>query len=196
MTEPLRLDKAHSALLVMDYQKEILGSLLHLDFNAGLLERATATLEAARRASLPVIYVVARFRPGYPEIGTLQPLQRLRNAGMLQEGTPGAEIHEAVVPQPGEVVITKRRVGAFSTTDLAAILRAGGITNLILMGVVTSGVVLSTVRWAADTDYTLTVIEDCCADRDEEVHQVLTRKVFPNQAQVIKAGDFIAALAD
>ena len=55
------------------------------------------------------------------------------------------------------------------------------------MGIATSGVVLSTVRWAADLDYSLVVVEDCCADSDEEVHRVLMQKVFPRQARVIAA---------
>jgi nicotinamidase-related amidase len=54
--------------------------------------------------------------------------------------------------------------------------------------------VLSAVRWAADIDYRLIVIADCCADRDDEVQQVLTEKVFPRQAAVITSQEFIQAL--
>ena len=66
-------------------------------------------------------------------------------------------------------MVTKRRVGAFSTTDLETILRAKNINKLVLFGISTSGVVLSTVRWAADMDYSLAVVSDACADRDPEV---------------------------
>jgi len=76
-------------------------------------------------------------------------------------------------PQATEVIVTKRRVGAFSTTDLESVLRARQVTCLVLLGIATSGVVLSTVRWAADADYALVVLEDCCADGDEEVQRVL-----------------------
>jgi len=76
-------------------------------------------------------------------------------------------------------VVTKRRVGAFSTTELDAGLRTKNVTSLILFGISTSGVVLSTVRWAADMDYAPYVISDACADQDEEVHRVLVEKVFP-----------------
>jgi nicotinamidase-related amidase len=55
--------------------------------------------------------------------------------------------------------------------------------------------VLSTVRWAADADYELIVLEDCCADADEEVHRVLMQKVFPRQAMVVQAQEFLQALA-
>ncbi len=100
-----------------------------------------------------------------------------------------------MAPQPTEVIVTKRRVGAFATTDLESIIRAHQVTTLALLGIATSGVVLSTVRWAADADYELLVLEDCCADADEEVHRVLMHKVFPRQATVVQAQEFLQALA-
>ena len=105
------------------------------------------------------------------------------------------EIHAQVAPQPTEVIVTKRRVGAFATTDLESVLRAHEVTCLVLLGIATSGVVLSTVRWAADADYALIVLEDCCADADEEVHRVLMQKVFPRQATVVPSQAFLQALA-
>jgi nicotinamidase-related amidase len=98
-----------------------------------------------------------------------------------------------VAPRDGEVVVTKKRVSAFAGSDLQVVLRAQGIEELILTGIATSGVVLSTLRAAADMDYRLTVIADCCADRDDEVHRVLTTKVFPRQADVVSADEWIAA---
>jgi nicotinamidase-related amidase len=100
-----------------------------------------------------------------------------------------------VAPQPTEVIVTKRRVGAFATTELETVLRARQVTTLVLLGIATSGVVLSTVRWAADADYELLVLEDCCADADAEVHRVLMHKVFPRQATVIQVQAFLQALA-
>jgi nicotinamidase-related amidase len=91
-------------------------------------------------------------------------------------------------------IVTKRRVGAFSTTDLETVLQAKQSSHLVLIGMATSGVVLSTVRWAADADYELTVLADGCADADDEVHRVLMQKVFPRQATVITAEAFVQAL--
>ena len=73
-------------------------------------------------------------------------------------------------------------------------MRAQGISHLVLCGIATSGVVLSTLREAADKDYQLTVLADCCVDGDEEVHRVLLSKVFPRQAEVIQASEWIAKL--
>ena len=105
------------------------------------------------------------------------------------------EIDPRIAPAEGELVVRKKRVGAFSTTDLREQLDARGIDTLVLAGVATSGVVLSTVRDAADRDYRLVVLEDGCWDSDPEVHRVLTGKVFPRGgATVTTVEEFIASL--
>jgi nicotinamidase-related amidase len=74
------------------------------------------------------------------------------------------------------------------------ILGAREVDALVLLGIATSGVVLSTLRHAADADYRIVVVQDCCADRDPEVHRCLMEKVFPRQATVVSAADVLAAL--
>lgn len=193
MANPLTLDRQQTALLIMDYQQGIVSSVA--ERHPQLLDKAAAVLAAARAAHLPVIYIVVQFREGYPEVSPRnRAFGSLRAAGRLLAGSPDAEISARVAPRAGEVVLTKCRTGAFSTTPLETILRAQSITSLVLCGIATSGVVLSTVRWAADSDYDLIVVEDCCADGDEEVHRVLTQKVFPRQARVVTAQDILVDL--
>ena len=103
----------------------------------------------------------------------------------------GPAIHEAVAPEANDIVVTKHRVSAFGGTDLEMILRAKEIETLILFGFSTSGVVLSTIRHAADADFRIIVIRDCCADNDPEVHACLMDKVFPRQATVVSAAEFL-----
>ncbi len=190
----LTLDAKRTAVLVMDYQNDIV-DMLPAQEREPLLDRAASLLTEARQAGRPVIYVVVRFRDGYPEVSAQTPrFASLKQTGRLREGTPGAEIHARVAPKPGDVVVTKRRVGAFSTTDLEAILRAKNVDSLVLAGIATSGVVLSTVRWAADMDYQIAVVADACADRDAEVHRVLTQKVLPTQATVVSTADAVKAI--
>jgi nicotinamidase-related amidase len=103
-------------------------------------------------------------------------------------GDTSSEPHPRLIRGNGEVVVTKKRVSAFAGSDLALILRARDIDHLALGGIATSGVVVSTVREAADLDYRLTVLEDICLDADDdEVHRVLTQKVFPPQADVVRS---------
>jgi len=88
--------------------------------------------------------------------------------------------------------VTKRRVSAFAGSDLDVVLRSLEVDHLVLAGISTSGVVLSTVRQAADLDYRLTVLADGCADPDPEVHRVLLDKVFPRQATVVDTRAWVA----
>ncbi len=136
-----------------------------------------------------MIYVIVAFRPGYPE---MSPRNKAFSAIKQQQSSLSAtmtttEIHPAIAPQPTDIVVTKRRVSAFSGSDLEVVLRAQDISHLVLCGIATSGVVLSTLREAADKDYQLTVLADCCVDSDEEVQRVLLSKVFPRQAEVVQA---------
>ena len=194
MTDALHLDPRRTAVLCMDFQVGILQNFAGADA-AGLLERAAALLDAARNAKAKVGYVKVGFRPGYPEISPNNPsFSAIRSSGRFEGEAPGTEIHPSVVPHAGEFVVTKHRVGAFHGTDLDMILRANGIDALVLAGISTSGVVLSTLRHAADADYRTVVVTDCCTDPDADVHRVLTEKVFPRQATVANSVEVIAAL--
>jgi nicotinamidase-related amidase len=163
-----------------------------------LLTPTSAAITAARAASIPVIYVAVAFRPGYPE---MSPRNKTFSAIKQQQSASSApmismEIHSAIAPQPMDIVVTKRRVSAFSGSDLEVVLRAQDISHLVLCGISTSGVVLSTLREAADKDYQLTVLADCCADGDEEVQRVLLSKIFPRQAEVVQAATWMTQLAN
>jgi nicotinamidase-related amidase len=187
------IEANRSALLVMDYQAEIVSMLG--DKAVAVLDRAADVVAAARAAKLPVIYVVIGFRPGYPELNPRNAnFATLSKSGRFLATTPGSDVVPAVRPQAGEVVVQKHRVSAFAGTDLELILRAKGVDTLVLLGFSTSGVVLSTVRHAADADYRLIVVKDCCADADDEVHRVLTEKTFTRQATVLTASELTAAL--
>jgi nicotinamidase-related amidase len=167
----------------MDYQEGIVSRFAGTD----LLDRARSAIATAREAGMPIIYIVVRFREGYPEISPNNlSFNQIKSSGLsFEESSPATQVHSGIAPQPGDIVVTKRRVGAFSGSDLDVALRAQGIGHLVLAGIATSGVVLSTVRAAADMDYKITVLSDCCADSDEEVHRVLMEKVFPRQARVL-----------
>jgi nicotinamidase-related amidase len=182
-----------TALLIMDVQPAILQMLG--DGAAPLVHSLQTAIKAARAAALPVIYVVVGFRKGFPEIGegsSNKSFGALKNSKM-----PGLEdptVDPAVAPQPGDMVVTKRRVSAFAGSDLEVILRGHRIEHLVLSGIATSGVVLSTLREASDRDYQLTVLSDACADREDDVQQVLMTKVFPRQAEVLTVAEWSAAL--
>jgi nicotinamidase-related amidase len=100
-------------------------------------------------------------------------------------------IPPAIAPKESEIVVPKHRVSAFAGTDLAMILRANDIDTLVLLGIATSGVVLSTLVEAADADFRLAVIKDCCADLDSSLHDCLINKFFPSRTAVLSAREFV-----
>ena len=183
-----------SALLVMDVQQGVVERF----GQPGVLDRLTEGLAAARNAGVPVIFVRVAFRPGFPEVSTANRSfsALVSTAGdRFGEDNPATQIHPAVAPRPGEPVVVKKRVSAFTGSDLEVLLRSMNVAELVLTGIATSGVVLSTLREAADRDYQLTVLADACADADEEVHRVLLGKVFPRQATVITTQEWVTNLA-
>ena len=175
------------ALLIMDVQNGIVDR-----FGAAeaYLDRVVAAQQRAERAGLLVVLVRIAFA-GHPEVSARnKSFSALAGNPGMTLGERAVEPHERLLRGNGEVVVTKKRVSAFAGSDLELVLRARDVTHLVLGGIATSGVVLSTVRAAADQDYRLTVLADLCLDGDEEVHRVLTEKIFPRQAEVIPGADW------
>jgi nicotinamidase-related amidase len=175
-------DQVNAALLLMDFQHGVVERL----GTPEVLAAAGGALAAARAAGLPVVHVRVAFRPGYPEISPdNRTFSAIPGSGAdFTDSGPHTQVHAELAPVEGETVVVKRRVSAFTGSDLEVVLRSRGIRTLVLAGIATSGVVLSTVREAADRDYGLVVLADACVDGDPEVHRVLTEKVFPRQAEV------------
>jgi nicotinamidase-related amidase len=179
----------NAALLVMDFQEGIVERV----GDTAVVDRVVGAIAAARSAGIQIIYVKVDFRPGFPEVSSRnRAFSQVVGSGFLGEK---ARLHPAVAPQQGDVEVTKRRVSAFTGSDLEVVLRSREITTLVLTGIATSGVVLSTLREAADKDYELFVLSDCCADGDPEVHRVLLEKVFPGQAEVLDSETWAGTLS-
>jgi nicotinamidase-related amidase len=192
----LALVPARTAVLSMDMQSAIVS--VYAKDRPDLLERAAGVLKEARRLGMTIIHVRVGFRPKLPEVSSRNPLfAAIKNSPQhraIFEGA-GGEIHPAVAPQADDITVVKHRVSAFAGTDLEMILRAHDIDTLVLFGIATSGVVLSTLLEACDADYRLIVIADCCTDQDAALHACLIEKLFPRRATVLTAGEFLGALA-
>jgi nicotinamidase-related amidase len=184
------MENNQTALLVMDMQMGIVPR--YTPQGDGFIKNVADAIKAAREKEVAVIFVRVGFQKGFPEISAANKLfSTLRNR--LNDSTLDAymQLHPALGMVEGDIVVNKKRVSAFSGSDLEIILRAKNISHLVLTGIATSGVVLSTLREAFDKDYQLTVLSDGCADLDEEVHQVLINKIFPKQAEVMTIDDWV-----
>jgi nicotinamidase-related amidase len=188
-------DPAHTAVLAMDCQAGIVSQ--YVKPADVFLSRAARVLTTCRGAGVPVIHVRVGFRPGFPEIGDRNRLfAQVKTSPQYQklfEG-PAADVHPALGPDTGDIVVTKHRVSAFAGTDLDMILRARDVRTLVLFGIATSGVVLSTLLDASDADYEPFVVSDCCADLNADLHDALLTHLFPRRGTVLTADECCAAL--
>jgi nicotinamidase-related amidase len=183
-TPTAALDPKRTALLVMDFQQGVLQRMPGLEPLVGRVRRAIADV---RDHGGTIGYVrVAFTEEDWAAVPAANPIfAQVAQNRMMHHEDPATAIHDSLAPQPGDIVVRKTRVGAMSTTDLDRQLRDRGIDTLVLAGISTSGVVLSTVIEAADRDYRLYVLSDGTEDLDEQTRDVLLGKVFPRRAQVI-----------
>ena len=190
----LTLNKIKTALMIADFYTDAMNTTPHAQ-ERKVLEKAHRLQETARREGMLICYTATVFRDGYPEISPNNKTFAARKASSQPAvSDPASLIHPNVAPRPGEPVIGKHRVSGFFQTDLDMILRAHGIETLVLMGYATSGVTLSTVRYASDADYELVVLEDCCVDPAPDVHTFLIERIFPRQATIASSEDVIKAI--
>jgi len=180
------------ALLIMDMQRGI------VDRFSDQAEALTATIAEAvahaRASQIPVLFVRVALRSGTPEVSSNnQAFASIAGSVTMDETGPATQIVEGVGMRESDILVTKRRVSAFTGSDLEVLLRSLAVDGIVLAGLATSGVVLSTTRQAADLDYAITILSDGCADADPEVHRVLIDKVFPRQARVLTTREWIEA---
>lgn len=177
-----------TALLVIDVQQGVVDSM---GFSLDYLNRISQAIQAARSASIPIIYVRIAYREGAPEMNSNnRMLYNFAKSGMMMKTATTSQIHSRIAPKPEDIVITKSRVSAFTGSELDLVLRSLKIDHLILSGNATRMGVLATFFAAADKDYSLTVLSDCCADSDQAVHELLMTEVFSLQANVVSLNEW------
>jgi len=176
--EPLQIDPARTAVLVIDMQHDF-GSPGGMFDAAGIdtacirevVPSIRRVLDGARQAGLPVVHVRMAHSRDLADAGALDGPHRTKHVRMkvgesdaLVEGTWNTEILPELQPLEGEPVITKTRYSGFFGTGLDDTLAALGVKYLVVTGCTTSICVESTVRDAMFRDYTCLVLEDCTAE--------------------------------
>jgi nicotinamidase-related amidase len=173
---PFQLDPAHTALVVIDMQRDFIepgGFGASLGNNVALLEAIIPTTAALitlfRRQGWTVIHTreahdpdlsncppakIARGKPGL-RIGEMGAMGRI-----LIAGEPGNQIVADLAPMEGEIVIDKPGKGMFYATGIHERLQATGITHLVFAGVTTEVCVQTSMREANDRGYECLLIED------------------------------------
>ncbi len=182
-------DLKKTVLMICDCQVGI----ADLPYAKEAVQRAAAALAAARKAGMLVLFSRVTFEPGYLDVSPRNKAFALVKAkNMLPPGA--SHLVPAFEPHPNEIVVPKDRFSAFCGNNLETILRSQGITDLVIAGVTTSGVVLSTFSEAADRDYNLTILADACADPIMSLHEELMTNLFPRSASVSPVAGWVAGL--
>jgi len=181
-----------SALLVMDVQLAIVERYrASEEFIRNVAEAAAG----ARSAGVPVVYIVLLFRDGHPEISPRNlTFAQLKRTGSFTTADPGAEIHHDVAPKSSDVIVHKKRVSAFAGSDLEVVLRSLAVEEVVLAGLITSGVVLSTFLQATDLDFRAVVLGDATTDPDLDLHAALTERLLPSRGEVVSVHRWIESL--
>ena len=190
----LSLDRTKTALLSMDIQNAtVRRSAMFQERNVG--QAAKRVLDHARKAGVLVIHVVIDHQPAFYSPRN-KFLQRIRMPAFSAPGVDVAkllEVVDAVKPLEDEPVIRKPRMNPFYGTGLESMLRSRDIDTVVLMGVATEFVVETAARYAADADYRVVVLEDCCASFSEDAHRA-SLHIMDHLAMLARSEDFLESI--
>lgn len=180
------------ALLVLDAQNDIMG-FQDQNSSPGMIAATDRLAVWARASGVPVIYSRVAFRSSY--IDVLPRLPSIKDYGILNEGERGSAVIDALAPQDTDIVVVKRRVGAFHGTDLELMLRALGVQVLLYTSVSTDRVVESTVRDASDRGFRNIVMSDACASSTPQRHQAALDSVAEFFGEVMTSDQAMKAFS-
>jgi nicotinamidase-related amidase len=200
----MALDPATTALVLIEFQNEFTseGGVLHEAVRpvmeaTGMLDNTRDLVAAARAAGVVVVHAPISFAPGYLELSR-HPYGILKNVvdgNAFVKGSWGADIVDALAPQPGDIVVEgKRGLDTFASTNLDFILRSKGITTIALAGFLTNCCVESTMRTGYENGYQVITLTDCTAAVSKEQHENAIAYDFPMFSVPMTSGDLTEQL--
>jgi len=189
--EPLKLDPATTALILIDLQHGIVGMQTSPHPASSVLEKAASLARAFRRSTATVIYVRV-------DLANRVHVPADRSHGDPHNPPPpiASELVPASGVQSGDLVITKRHWSAFSGTDLEVMLKKSGLKTLVVGGIATNFGVESTARAAAGLGFGVVFVEDATTSIDAQAHEFAFNTIFPLLGRVRKTSEVIEALPE
>ena len=172
-----RFEPAHTALLVIDMQREFFVTDADESIEAmrAILPRIKQLIAVARQLDCRVVHTREAYRPDLSDVSAYRrSLAYVGREGPLGRccirGEPGNAFVDECMPLPNETVLEKAGFGAFYNSDLDEMLKRDGIDHLVLCGVTTQACVHSTLREAVDRGYWCLTVADCCAATEPGMH--------------------------
>lgn len=188
-----------TALVALHYQNDVLLGAKEIEFDenghvrylSDFKDKAARLLAFARSQGFPVISVRIAFRPDHADVIQNCPIFReVVDRKVLAEGSFGAEFHDGLGPLEGEFVVKHTRVNAFYGSPLEETLNALGISRIILAGVSTNSVVITTAAAACDMGYELVIAGDACSTSDRALHDYSLENMKPI-AEVLRVDEVV-----
>jgi len=175
-------ERDRCALLVIDMQNDFVleGAIMQVKEAGRQIPKIKRLIDKCRELGVPVIYTLQRTDPVFCplEVGGLP---RLKDSG-VREGTEGTMVVSELAPQPGDLLVWKRRFSAFFQTDLEMLLRnvrgcEKPVDTVIICGTVTNICCESTARDAYFRDYKVVFGSDITSAHDEEAQRATLRNM-------------------
>ncbi len=198
----MELNPATTAVIVVHMQKDVVnaGGAFGGFFAAQAAERDVVgitgkLLETARAAGVTVVYTRVAWQSGLADLVVNSPILGIvQQSGCLVEGSDKAQILPELTPQDGDLVVTHKRVGGFSSSQLDTLLRSRGIGTVLFMGVATNFSVEGTARQASDLGYRTMIVADACSAADPAAHDASIASLGL-LAEITSSADVVGALA-
>jgi ureidoacrylate peracid hydrolase len=199
------MNPAQTALVLIEYQNDFtsVGGTLHnavkgVMESTNMLANTVATVKQARAAGVTIVFVPITFTPDYRELSPTPYgiLKGVVESQSFRQGTWGAEITDALKPQPTDIVVEgKRGLCGFASTNLDFILRSRGINTVALGGFLTNCCVESTMRTAYENGYNVITLKDCTAALSEEEQHLAVEKNYPMFSRPLSHIEFLRELS-
>jgi ureidoacrylate peracid hydrolase len=198
------MNPKQTALVLIEYQNDFAstGGTLNAAVkpvmdSTNMLANTLATVQKARELGATIVHAPISFTDDYREL-TAEPygiLKGVVDSKSFRQGSWGADIIDALKPQPKDIVVEgKRGLCGFASTNLDFILRSRGITHIALGGFLTNCCVESTMRSGYEKGYNVITLKDCTAALSEEEQRASVEKNYPMFSRPMSHEEFLGEL--
>ena len=172
-----KIDKEHSALLIVDLQKAEYNKKNIFDkpgdkymwdrISNTVIPNGQELINACRKNRIEVIYTVIE---SLTIDGRDSGLDYKISGLCIAKNSERAQVIDELKPLENEIIIPKTSSSVFNSTNIEYVLRNLSIQYLMIMGIVTDQCVETAVRDGCDKGFLITLIDDACATHTEIRH--------------------------
>lgn len=154
---------AKNALVIVDVLNDFVEGLVGSPHASTVLEPCQKLIDAAHKGNVPVIYT----NDSHVEEDVELAVWGLH----AMKGTQGGQVHSAVAPQEGDIVIEKHNYSGFFKTELDSVLKDLGVEHLIVTGLYSNICCRLTCIDAFQNGYKVTIAREAMTSFDETAYE-------------------------